>query len=72
MYKEIKRLARSITKVGNFLKGQHPELMCTMEKMSLFDGSEDSPDPGSEEGSSSVFMIRFKRLRGNHIIIIFT
>ncbi len=26
-----------------------------MEKMSLFDGMEDSLDPGSEEGSSSAF-----------------
>jgi hypothetical protein len=56
MYNENKRLASIITKVGNFLKGQHPELLCTMDKMSLFDdGSEDSLDPGSEEGSSSAF-----------------
>jgi hypothetical protein len=52
MYKEIKRLARIITKVGDFLKGQHPELLRTMKKMSLFDGTVDSLDPGSEEGSS--------------------
>jgi hypothetical protein len=55
MYEEIKRLARIITKVGDFLKGQHPELICIMKKMSLFDGLEDGPDPGSEEGSSSAF-----------------
>jgi hypothetical protein len=35
MYKEIKRLARIIMKVGDFLKGQHPELLRTMEKNEL-------------------------------------
>jgi hypothetical protein len=55
MYEKVKRLARIIMKVGNFLQGQHPELLRTMEKMSLFDGSEDGLDPGSEEGSSSAF-----------------
>jgi hypothetical protein len=37
--------------VGGFLKEQNPELLCTMEKMSLFDGTVDGPDPGSKEGS---------------------
>jgi hypothetical protein len=55
MYEEVKRLAQILTKVGNFLQGQHPELLCTMEKMSLFDGSEDGLDPGAEEDSSSAF-----------------
>ncbi len=55
MYEEVKRLARIVMKVGNFLEGQHTEILRTMEKMSLFDGSEDGLDPGSEEGSSSAF-----------------
>ncbi len=55
MYEEAKMLAKIITKVGNFLQGQHPELLCTMEKMSLFDGTVDGSDPGSEEGSPSAF-----------------
>ncbi len=55
MYEAVKRLARIVTKVANFLQAQHPELLRTMEKMSLFDGSEDGLDPGSEEGSSSAF-----------------
>ncbi len=42
-------------KVGGFLKGQHQELLYTMEKMSLFNGSQDGPDQGSEEDSSSAF-----------------
>jgi hypothetical protein len=37
MYEEVKRLAKILMKVGNFLQGQHPEILCTMEKMSLFD-----------------------------------
>ncbi len=37
------------------MQGQHPEILRTMEKMSLFDGTVDSLDPGSEEGSPSVF-----------------
>jgi hypothetical protein len=45
MYEEIKRLARFITKVGDFLKGKHPELLRTIENMSLFDGTVDGPDP---------------------------
>ncbi len=34
MYEEVKRLARIVMKmkVGNFLQGQHPELLRTMEK----------------------------------------
>jgi hypothetical protein len=55
MYKEVKRLATILTKVGNFLQGQHPEILCTMEKMSLFDGMVDGSYRGSEEGSSSAF-----------------
>ncbi len=55
MYEEVKRLAAIITKVGNFLQGQHPELLRTMEKMSLFDGTVDGSDPGSEHGSPSTF-----------------
>jgi hypothetical protein len=51
MYKGIKRLATVLMNIGGFLKEQHPELLCTMEKMSLFDGMVDSPDPGSKEGS---------------------
>ncbi len=35
MYKEVKRLATIITKVGNFLQGQHPDLLRTMEKACL-------------------------------------
>ncbi len=55
MYAEVKRLAKILTKVGNFMQGQHPEILRTMEKMSLFDGTVDGLYPGSEEGSSSVF-----------------
>ncbi len=55
MYEEIKRLAKFLMKVGNFLQGQHPEILCTMEKMSLFDGTMDGSDLGSEDGSSSAF-----------------
>lgn len=55
MYEEVKRLATILTKVGNFLKGQHPDLLRTMEKMSLFDGTVDGSDLGSEEGSPSAF-----------------
>ena len=55
MYEEVKRLAKILMKVGNFLQGQHPEIHCTMEKMSLFDGTVDGLDPGLEEGSPSVF-----------------
>jgi hypothetical protein len=32
MYEEVKRLAKILTKVGNFLQGQHPEILRTMEK----------------------------------------
>jgi hypothetical protein len=55
MYKEVKRLAKILMKVGNFLQGQHPEILRTMEKMNFFDGTADSSDPGSEEGSPSAF-----------------
>ncbi len=55
MYEEVKRLAKILTKLGNFLQGQHPEILRTMEKMSLFDGMVDSSDPGLEEGSPSAF-----------------
>jgi hypothetical protein len=55
MYEEVKRLAKILTKVGNFLQGQHPEILRTMEKMSLVDGMVDGSDPGSEEGSPSAF-----------------
>ena len=44
MYEEVKRLAKILTKVGNILQGQHPEILCTMEKMSLFDGTVDGSD----------------------------
>ncbi len=55
MYEEVKRLATILMKVGNFLQGQHPELLRTMENMSLFDGKVDGSDPGSEDGSPSTF-----------------
>ncbi len=55
IYEEVKRIAKILMKVGNFLQGQHPEILRTMEKMSLFDGMMDGLDPGSEEGSSSAF-----------------
>jgi hypothetical protein len=51
MYKKIKRLARILMKVDDFLKEKHPELLLTMEKMKLFDGTVDGPDPGPKEGS---------------------
>jgi hypothetical protein len=35
MYEEAKRLAKILTKVGNFLQGQHPEILRTMEKNEL-------------------------------------
>jgi hypothetical protein len=38
MYEEIKRLARIITKVGDFVKGEHPELLRTMEKRACLMG----------------------------------
>jgi hypothetical protein len=40
MYEEIKRLVSVLMNVGNVLQGQHPELLCTKEKMNLFDGTE--------------------------------
>ena len=55
MYEEVRGLAKILMKVGNFLQGEHPEILRTMEKMSLFDGKVDGSYPGSEEGSSSVF-----------------
>ncbi len=55
MYKEVKRLAKILSKVGNFLQGQHPEILRTMEKMSLFDGKVDGSDPGFEEVPSLAF-----------------
>ncbi len=51
MYEEIKWLARIITKVDDFLKQKHPELLITMEKMKLFDGTVDGMNLGSKEGS---------------------
>ncbi len=55
MYEEVKRLAKILMKVGTFLQGQHPEILRTMEKMSLFDGTVDGSYLGSKEGSSSAF-----------------
>jgi hypothetical protein len=37
------------------LKGQHPDLLRTMEKMSLFDGTMDGSDLGSEDSPPSTF-----------------
>ncbi len=51
MYKEIKRLASILTKVDDFLKEKHLELLLTTEKMKLFDGTADGLDTGPKEGS---------------------
>jgi hypothetical protein len=53
LYGEIKRLTTVLRKVGNFLQTQHPDLIRTMQKMSLFDETVDDPDmeSGSSHGS---------------------
>ncbi len=50
LYDENKKLHTVLQKVGNFLRVQHPNLLCTMEKMSLF--NETAIDPDMEPGSS--------------------
>jgi hypothetical protein len=37
LYKENRRLHKVLQKLDNFLQAQRPELLRTMEKMSLFD-----------------------------------
>ncbi len=37
LYEENKKLHTVLRKLDNFLWVQHPELLCTMQKMSLFD-----------------------------------
>jgi hypothetical protein len=50
MYGQVKKLTTVLRKAGNFLQVQHPELICTIEKMNLFDEMADDPD--RELGSS--------------------
>ena len=50
LYKENKKLHTVLRKLDNFLRVQHPELLRTMQKMSLFD--ETASDPDIEPGSS--------------------
>jgi hypothetical protein len=50
LYKENKKLHTVLQKLDNFLRVQHPDLLCTMEKMSLF--NEMASDPDMETGSS--------------------
>jgi hypothetical protein len=44
LYEENKKLHTVLQKVDNFLRVQHPDLLRTMEKMSLFDETVDDPD----------------------------
>ena len=50
LYEENKKLHTVLKKLDNFLRVQHPELLRTMQKMSLFD--ETASDPDVEPGSS--------------------
>ncbi len=50
MYEENKKLHTVLRKLDNFLRVQHPELLRTMQKMSLF--NETASDPDMEPGSS--------------------
>ncbi len=50
MYEENKKFHTVLRKQDNFLRVQHPELLCTMQRMSLFD--ETASDPDMEPGSS--------------------
>jgi hypothetical protein len=50
LYKEYKKLHTVLRKLDNFLRLQHPELLRTMQKMSLFDVT--ASDPDMESGSS--------------------
>jgi hypothetical protein len=50
LHDEIKKLHTVLRKVGNFLRVQHPNLLLTMEKMSIFD--EPASDPDMEPGGS--------------------
>ena len=36
MYEEVKRLAKILTRVGNFLQGQHPEILRTMARWTVW------------------------------------
>jgi hypothetical protein len=37
LYEENKKVQTVLQELDNFLRVQHPNLLCTMEKMSLFD-----------------------------------
>ncbi len=51
LYEENKKLHTVLRKLDNFLRVQHPELLRTMQKMSLF--NETASDPDMEPGFSS-------------------
>ncbi len=55
MYEEIKRLALVLTKVGNFLQGQHPDLLRTMKKINLFDGAVDEKHSASKSSHPGFY-----------------
>ncbi len=50
LYEENKKLHTVLRKLDNLLRVQHPELLRTMQKMSLF--NETASDPNMEPGSS--------------------
>jgi hypothetical protein len=55
LYEENKKLRSVLQKLDNFLKVQHPDLLRTLQKMSIFDGMASSPDmePGSSHPTST-------------------
>jgi hypothetical protein len=48
LYDENKKLHTVLQKIGNFLRVQHPDLLRTMEKMSLFNETASDPDMEAE------------------------
>jgi hypothetical protein len=56
LYDENRKLHTVLRKLGNFLRVQHPNLLCTMEKMSLF--NETASEPDVEAGSSHPMSTR--------------
>ncbi len=43
LYEENRKLHTVLWKLDNFLQAQYPELLCTMEKISLFNETADDP-----------------------------
>jgi hypothetical protein len=60
LHKENKKLHTELHKLVNFLWAQYLELLCTMEKMSIFDEMVD--DPNMESVGSHQVQLRLQRL----------